>query len=133
MPKLRIVNVTLRDAFSDLARVHHTHRPSISAGKICVVECNGKIVRLAARGTSSKDTLEIDLKTRIALGLKSWNETVEVSIKPARWWDEVLWTLKASSPMPRIAAWLGLVSLGLGVVGVLLGLLSIYLALLLAP
>ncbi|MNV61958.1 hypothetical protein D3C71_1544850 [compost metagenome] len=98
-----------------------------------MVRCNGQIARLVARGHGDKETFQIDMKTRNALGLKNWGQTVEVEIGEARWWDYTLWAIRSSQPVIRISAWMSLISLILGVIGLVLGVISLWVAGVTAP
>lgn len=131
MARIAIKQVTLSDVFADRVRIHHSDRKNISAGEVCVIRIGAKTVRAVARGHRNKGEMLIDLKTRNALGVTDWQQTLDVSIGKARWWDYCLWGLNASEAVTRISCWLAVVSIALGVAGLLLGALSVFLAIVL--
>lgn len=131
---LTVRQVDIEDVFHDVVRVHLNHRPFAKAGAVVIVEHAGKKIRLAARGAPKNDKtcVWLDLRSREKLGLQP-NTQAAISFSKASLRDEFIWAWSATDPMPRAAARLGLLSVGLGFVGVLLGGLSIGLAIWLAP
>lgn len=127
--KLAVKQLSLRDVFSDRVRVHHSHRPDIAAGDVCIVKVGGRKIRAVARGHSPTGELLVDLKTRRALDISDWQQKVDVEITSAKWWDYCLWGLQASEAVVRISCWLAVVSIVLGAVGLLLGVLSLWITL----
>ena len=131
---LTVRQVEREDVFHDVVRVHLDHRPFAQAGTVVVVGHAGREVRLVARGAPKRDKTGVwlDLRSREKLGLKP-NEQAPITFKQATICDEFKWAWSATDAMPRIAARLGLLSVGLGLLGVLLGALSLGLAIWLAP
>jgi hypothetical protein len=127
--RLSVKQLGLSDVFSDRVRVHHSHRPDIAAGDVCIVKIGSRKVRAVARGHTPTGELCVDLKTRRALDVPDWQQTPEVEILPAKWWDYCLWGLNASEAVTRISCWLAIVSICLGLVGLALGLLSLWITL----
>lgn len=54
------------------------------------------------------------------------NVPAEFVFDEANLWDECVWAWSATDAMPRVAARLGAISVGLGGVGLLLGLISLF-------
>lgn len=131
---LSVRQVEIEDVFHDIVRVHLDHRPFAKAGAVVIVEHKGKTIRLVARGAPKNDkgAVWLDLRSRQRLGLMP-NTQAEIHFKKASLRDEFLWAWCATDAMPRIAARLGLLSVGLGLLGVILGVLSFGLALYLTP
>lgn len=115
------------DVFADMARVHKSHRPGISAGRIFTLECNGNFVPLVARGAPRNKAGEIwiDLETRSKLGELDLNTAYEFKLHSATWGECLKWAWFATNPAYRVSSKISLVSLVLGVIGLLLGILSL--------
>lgn len=126
MPRLEIHELPLSDIFEDMARLALEHRPGTRAGDVIKLTVAGRSARAIARGApkNSKNTLHIDLRTRETLGVKL-NQAVDVQIEKSGLIGEVLWALRASNAMPRVAARLAVLSVALGFVGFLLGVVSL--------
>lgn len=132
--KLTIKQSRLADVMEDIARFDNSYRTFdgklVRAGQVVRLEANNKIARVVARGPAGLKKSEISLSSEVRdkLGVQSGQE-VSFSVSKANWIDDFLWAWGATNAMPRIAARLGLVSVGLGFLGVLLGLYSLYLTL----
>lgn len=128
--ELMVGQIAAEDVFGDVVRVHLDHRPFAKAGRVIVVEHGGRRIRAVARGApkNNKTGIWLDLRSREKLGLKP-NATASFGFKKASFFDEFLWAWSATDAMPRIAARLGLVSVGLGAVGVMLGSFSLWVTL----
>jgi len=126
---LAVKQLSLGDVFADRVRLHHSHRPGIPAGDVCIVKVGNRKIRAVARGHNPAGEICVDLKTRRALGLSDWQQTPEVEISSARWWDYCLWGLRASEAVVRISCWLAVISIALGLIGLLLGGLSLWITL----
>lgn len=126
--ELTVRQVDWEDVFHDMVRVHYAHRPFAKAGAVILVEHGGKKARLVARGApkNSKSDIWLDLRSREQLGLKS-NAQASFTFRKASLCDEFRWVWSATNAMPRIAARLALISVGLGLLGVLLGAWSVWL------
>ena len=124
--RLTIRDATLGDVFSDIARMHLDHRPSAKAGKIVLIRSGNKKAYAVARGLAkgmSKDEISIDSAMRERLEVKV-NQSYELVVERAGVVGEVRWAWGSTDAMPRVAARLGAISVGLGAVGLLLGALS---------
>jgi len=128
--ELTVGQIDRDNVFNDVVRVHLDHRRFAKAGKLIVVEHNGRSIRAVARGAPQQDKSRIwlDLRCREKLGLRP-NAKGSFVFRKASWWDEFVWAWHASDAASRIAARIGLVSVGLGLLGAALGGLSLWLAL----
>lgn len=115
-----------------MARVSERYRvtadgKSIKAGKICVVRTTVKKAILNLRGLSSRkgeeQKIEIDEQGREVLGVETGKEYC-FSFEEANFFDEWKWEWSASDAGYRVAARLGLISVGLGVIGIIFAVLS---------
>ena len=129
--KLTVTELKTEDVFLDMARVHQSHRPRISAGQILKVRFGRKSCLLVARGAraNQRGSLSIDLKTRRALGIPAYGEEVDLTLSKANAFEDLVWGWRASEPISRIAVRLGLISVLLGLLGVGLGIWSVLLTL----
>lgn len=127
--ELTVCPLDREDVFHDMVRVHLDHRPFSNAGAVIIVDHKGKKARLVARGApkNSKTDIWLDLRSRQKLGLKP-NTKAHFVFQQASLCDEFRWAWSATDAMPRIAARLGLISVGLGLLGGFLGALSLWLA-----
>lgn len=125
---LHVKQISREDVFHDIVRLHLDHRPFAKAGRVLVVEAKGRCIRAVARGAPKNDKTGIwlDLEARKKLGLPA-KGAEQFTFRKASLLDEVLWAWSATDAMPRIAARLGVVSVGLGAVGVILGVWSVWL------
>lgn len=122
---LRVIASDQTDVFHDMVRVSKHHRPFSSAGQVILVCCNGARIPLVARGAkaNSRETISLDLRSREKFGLKP-NTDASFEFREAGLWAEFVWAWNATDAMPRVAARLGLISVGLGTLGLVLGLAS---------
>lgn len=130
---LKVRSASVDDVMGDFARVHIDHRPFSRAGGVIVIrqDKSKAKVRLVARGLSrgmKKGEIAMDSASRQRLQIKQ-GQTYNFTFEEAGWWDGLLWAWHATDAMPRIAARLGVVSVGLGLVGAILGGWSLYLTL----
>ena len=129
--KLKVIEATLDDVFGDIARLHLDHRPNAKAGKIILLKVGTKRVYAVARGLRSgtnKSNISLESALRERLDVKLGQE-YDFTIEAAGFWGNVCWAWNSTDAMPRVAARLGAISVGLGVVGFMLGLYSLYLTL----
>jgi len=128
--ELTVRSADLSDVMDDFARFDNLHRTFdgklVRAGRVVVLSTNGKSVRVVARGQTKgvKDEISLNSETITRLGIKS-GQTVKFTISAATLWDEFWWAWSASNPANRVAARLGLVSVGLGMLGAALGVISL--------
>lgn len=132
MTKFKVTEARAEDVFRNMARVSERYRvtadgKSIKAGKICVVRATAKKAILILRGISSRKgedpKIEIDEQGREALGVETGKEYC-FSFEEASFFDEWKWGWSAADAGYRVAARLGLISLGLGVIGIIFAVLS---------
>lgn len=128
--ELKVADMALRDIFSDMARLHLDHRPFAKAGKIIVIACDGRTAFVVARGPAGigKGTIALDSATRERLNVRP-GETRTFTIKKGGFWAEARWAWDATDAMPRVAARLGAISVGLGFVGAIFGVASLIITL----
>ena len=126
--------IAKEDTYKDVARIPWRHRldkhgTSIQEGRICKVSVNGRSKLLSLRGMikTNEEVVFIDGATRDVLGVKV-STNYDFKFKEVRLWGQFLWAWRASDPIYRIAAQLGLISVILGIAGLLLGLIGVYLA-----
>ena len=127
MPRLTVKQQSLSDIFEDMARLHLDHRPGALAGRVIVIEANGRKVRAIARGSPNyrRDTIHLDSAMRQRLQVKLSDE-VDFTIRVGGWRDEVAWAWHATNAMPRIAIRLAVLSVALGTAGLVLGGISLF-------
>ena len=123
---LEVSDAQLRDVMGDLVRVDFSHRPFARAGSVVGIRHNGKRVFVVARGPAGvgKSGISMDQATRKELGLRP-NDKAEFVFEKANFWGECVWAWKSTDAMPRIAARLGAISVGLGGIGLILGIISL--------
>lgn len=124
--KLTILNASINDVFEDVVRVDLSHRPFANAGRVVVIIHNNIRTFAVARGPTKvgANGISLDSATRSRLDVKL-NEEAEFIFEEAGLWDQIRWAWHASNAMPRIAARLGVISVGLGFAGFLLGIISL--------
>lgn len=123
---LTVVDASLSDVFGDIARIHLSHRPASKAGKIILLRANGRNAYAVARGLRagmSKENISLDSALRERLGV-SVNETYDFKIDSVGRVGELVWAWRSTDPVPRVAAWLGAVSVAFGAIGILLAIIS---------
>ena len=124
---LMVADAQVRDVMGDIVRVDLSHRPFARAGSVVGIRHNGNRVLAVARGPAGvgKTGISMDQAMRRKLGVRL-NVPAEFVFDEANLWDECVWAWSATDAMPRVAARLGAISVGLGGVGLLLGLISLF-------
>lgn len=124
--QLKVSDVALRDVFSDVVRVHKSHRDFARAGEIIRVNCKGKHAYAVARGPVGvgKTGIAMDLALRERLNVNP-GEVCDFEFTKAGPWGQLCWAWRATDAMPRIAARLGVLSVILGLIGLILGIISL--------
>ena len=91
-----------------------------------MIWARGRRVRALARGApaNNRTNIYLDLSSRNRLRVRL-GEQIEFTIEKGDFMDELLWAWSATDAMPRIAARLGVLSLGLGLIGLFLGIASL--------
>ncbi|MEQ8557382.1 MAG: hypothetical protein RIB03_03610 [Henriciella sp.] len=126
--ELTIKPAARNDVLSDIIRVHLDHRPGTRAGEVVRVWIDDDhYIRGIARG-APKGVIYLDSILRQKLGVRS-GKKYRLYIDKADFFDQLLWALSTSEPLPRIAAQLAVTSVALGFFGMCAGLLSIWIAL----
>lgn len=133
---LRVVRLDLADVYRDLVRVPETFRryesgKTVPESTICKVTVEGRSILVSARGWDgqTEPTIRMDDKTRNALGVAVGRD-YSFEFREASLLEKLSWAWNSSDPTPRIAARIGVVSLGLGALGAILGLVGVGLGLL---
>ncbi len=126
--KLTVKKSESSDVYGDVVRIHKDARGKVSEGSICRIEVgSGKSVLRAVRGLGTSDEnnniIKMDLVTRTELGI-TLDEKHEFKLSVVWWPRQIWWAWNASDPTPRLAARLGVLSVGLGVLSALLGVWS---------
>jgi hypothetical protein len=127
---LRVSNIPVEDTWKDIVRIKNVYRTDyrgkhVPRGSLCRIEVNGSSKWVVIRGLQPDEPdIEMDLTTRLFLGLRV-GQTYDFTIYRL-WWPQRLWfPWRASDPIYRLPAQLGLISLilgtSLGLLGVLLG------------
>jgi hypothetical protein len=124
---LKVSDVTLDDVFSDVVRVHISHRRFANAGAVIRISCNGKSAYAVARGPKGVGStgIAMDMAIRDRLDVKPGQDRNFVFEK-AGVWGQLCWAWRATDAMPRIAARLGVLSVMLGLIGLGMGALSLF-------
>jgi hypothetical protein len=130
VPRLIVKQLHFEDVFQDMARLALEHRPHAKAGKVIVLKVGGRTARALARGAPGRDATSIylDDATRDRLEVSA-GQQVDLEIERGRFWDEFLWGWHATNAVTRVAARLGIVSVGLGLLGLVLGAWALWLTL----
>ncbi len=128
--KLRVESARIDDVLEDVVRVNEKHRVDgngqrIETGTIYSVKVGGQKVYAVARGTAEEGVISMDEAIRDRLRV-SLGDTIDPLFAPAGIWGEQIWGWRASHPVTRAAARLGIISLVLGVVGLVLGIISLF-------
>lgn len=126
---LRVAKARLPDTARDIVRLHQKHRGGIGRNDIVRLSVNGKATYVSVRETVEEDVIEMDLDTRLDLGVM-FDETYDFSLKRAGRLGQIRWYLASNSPAVWIPAWLALWSVLLGGAGAVFGLAGFLLVLL---
>jgi len=115
------------DLLADLVRVHSTYRPGIVAGEICRISADGKSILAVARNTrkNERGVIRLDDAMRKHLGVDE-GEKVDFTITKANRWDNFMWAWRATNPVNRVAAQLGVISLALGLLSLIFPVWQLY-------
>lgn len=122
--KLTVKHARERDVLADLFRVHYSHRSFARPGDVVLVRIGNKKTYANARPHDKKGEVCFDRATREKLGVEV-GQVVEVVFEKTRLWGQIRWAWTATDAMPRIAARLSAVSVGLGLIGLTLGVVSL--------
>jgi hypothetical protein len=119
MVNLLVQQMDVDDIFTDRARLNYTHRRGFHAGTVCKVATGNRWSFVEVRNYARTGVICMDDETRRRLGVSS-NERHEFSISRAGFIGELIWIARASNPMNRVAAKLGVLSFCLGVLSLAL-------------
>jgi hypothetical protein len=122
------------DTWKDIVRIKKEFRKDtkgnhINRGTICRITVEGKSKWVVIHGRETDDpVIQMDLNVRLGLGVKT-GKTYDFAIEKLSLVQRLWFPWRASDPIYRIPAQLGLISfiLGsvLGVIGVVLGIVSL--------
>jgi hypothetical protein len=128
--RLTVEALSVEDTWKDIVRIHEPDRldednNQISRGTICRIRTGDKSKWVVARGLSKKrGVIQMDRNVRDDLGVET-GDHCDFTLERLRWVQSLWFPWKASDPMYRIPAQLGLISLILGAIGLGLGVISL--------
>lgn len=132
MPTLTVNHLPVADAWKDIVRVPHAHRIGINGkpirrGEICKLTIANRHRYVVVHGCPQKGAAIIQIDSKVRNDLKvSVGNSYPFGLEIASTFGVWKWMWRASEPMYRVPAQLGLISLFLGVVGLVLGLLALH-------
>jgi hypothetical protein len=105
------------DVYSDVIRAHRHERNCVREGRICKVYVDGKSPKLfAIRGLPDKEKgwIRLDEVSRDCLSVDECSSH-KFYFEEANWLEWVCWSLSASDPASRLAAYIAVWSVVLGI------------------
>ena len=124
---LRVAKARLPDTARDVVRIHRQHQNGIGRHDVVKLTANENSCYVSVLGTENEDVIEMDLDTRLALGVM-FDQTYDFTLSRAGRLGQLRWYLNSNSPAVWIPAWLAVWSVLLGGAGAVLGLLGLLLA-----
>ncbi|MGD1097238.1 MAG: hypothetical protein ABSB35_35290 [Bryobacteraceae bacterium] len=128
---LTVGELPVEDTWKDIVRIHEPERVDekgiiIPRGTICCLTIGGKSKWVVARGLGKKKGLILmDRNVRHDLEVDV-GQACDFTLRRVGWLKALWFPWKASDPLYRVPAQLGLIALFLGVVGVILGAMPLY-------
>lgn len=124
---LEVHQLREEDVYKDIVRIPELHRKDaggarIKESSICRITVDGSrstLVSVRGQQGENRPLIRMDDKTRNDLGITG-KKDCDFQLETVGWWGQFWWAWAASDPTPRIAARMGLLSLGLGVLSILL-------------
>lgn len=126
---LQVVKAHRSHTAYDIVRVHEKHRNGIGRHDVVKIAANGNSCYVSVLGTEDEDVIEMDLDTRLDLGVM-FGQAYDFSFIRAGKFGQFRWYLSSNSPSVWIPAWLALWSVILGGLGAIFGLAGLLLVLL---
>jgi hypothetical protein len=123
--KLKVGSARNEDVYKDIARINRHDRGGIRAGQICKVSVGQASRYFIVRGLPDRGQILLDDLSRDALNVKQGTE-YDFSVTATNVFGRIRWACDVADPGPRIAAWLGVLSLVLAAIGIFLALFSIW-------
>jgi len=128
---LEVHQLREEEVHKDMVRIPEVHRRDIRGERvkessICRITVDGSqstLVSVRGLQGESRPWIRMDEKTRLDLGITEQKEC-DFQLEAVGWWGQFMWAWGASDPTPRIAARMGLLSLGLGALGFVTGITS---------
>lgn len=131
MTKLKVAEAREEDVFEDIVRINFRYRQdkagqTIPSGAVCRISVGHKSARAIVRGLPAEEgpLIRLDESLRRVIGVKSGDE-IEIVLKRAGFFEEVVWCWQATNPTYRISARLAVLSVLLGLIGLVLGVISL--------
>lgn len=132
--RLQVEDLKAEDTWKDIVRIHKTHRKDhkgghIDRGTICCISVGKKSKWVVVHGRQHNEPfVRMDLNTRLGLEVDS-GTPYDFTLKKLPWVKRLWFPWRASDPIYRYPAQLGLLALIIGTVlgflGIVLGLLPI--------
>lgn len=124
---LRVVKARIPDTARDIVRIDKRHRNGIGRYDIVQLSAEGRSCYVAVLGTEDEGVIEMDLDTRLELGVM-YDQVYDFTMRRAGRIGQLRWYLNSNSPTVWIPAWLALWSVLLGGTGTIFGLIGLVLA-----
>ncbi|WP_011581039.1 MULTISPECIES: hypothetical protein [Chelativorans] len=125
---LRVMKARVPDTARDIVRIHKKHRNGIGRNHVVKLSVNGNSSYVSVLGTEEEGAIEMDLDTRLDLGVM-FDQTYDFSFTKAGRLGQLRWYLDSNNPSIWIPAWLAFWSVILGAAGAILGLAGLVVAL----
>ena len=128
--KLKVEELPIEDTWKDIVRIRQPERvdnkgKQINRGTICCLTVNGNSKWVIARGLKKKTgVIQMDRNVRHDLDVDV-DEYHDFTLTRISWLKSLWFPWKASDPIYRLPAQLGLISLALGIIGLGLGLIPL--------
>ena len=129
--KLTVEELSMEDTWKDIIRIHEPDRLDdkgklIKRGTICRISVGENSKWIIARGLSHElRVIRMDRNVRRELDVEK-GQSYEFTLTRLSWLQSLWFPWKASDPIYRIPAQLGLISLFLGVIALVFGVISLY-------
>ena len=135
LQNLKVESLPSGDTWKDIVRIKNEYRTDVNGhhvrrGTICRITADGRSKWVVVHGRETEDdAIQMDLNVRIALKVKK-GKRYDFAIEKLSLIQRLWFPWRASDPIYRIPAQLGLISfiLGsvLGAIGVVLGLIPLW-------
>jgi hypothetical protein len=129
--RLKVKRLHAEDTWKDIVRIPEKHRNDyrgnhVKRGEICCLT-SGKLSKwVVVHGVKTDDAvIRMDLNVRLALELEK-EQDYDFSLKKLGWLKRLWFPWRASDPIYRSPAQLGLIALILGILSLFIGLVPIW-------
>jgi len=133
--RLKVKDLQAEDTWKDIVRIPKKHRKDhkgdhVVRGTICCLTVGTNSKWVVVHGREHDDAvIRMDLNARLSLNVKSETE-YDFTLKKLPWLKRLWFPWRASDPIYRLPAQLGLIALilgtVLGLIGILIGLIPIW-------